>query len=188
MVSFIFSYLDRHYIKIKKLLPLEENGFNQFYNIVFIPTFNLKSGLKILLEKINDYRETKSNKYENKVRTYIDLIKNDNNIYDEFSKYYISNSIEFYKNKIKITDLSIKDYLNRCEEIIKNEKDNLFNIKQNTINELLILIYKDLIYQFSNDIISNLDNGFLINLKNNNVDNISQLYRLFVNNTIFWKI
>ena len=72
--------------------------------------------------------------------------------------------------------------MNRCEEIIKNEKDNLFNIKQNTINELLILIYKDLVYQFSNDIISNIDNGFLINLKNNNVDNISQLYRLFVNN------
>ena len=138
-LTLFFKYLDRHYIKIKKLLPLEENGKEMFYNNVFLPTFNSDkySGLTCLLDKINNYRMLNNDNEKNMIEIYLKLILYHNDSYKIFSKNFISNTTSFYNNFIKISNYTIKEYLDKCEDILKFENDNIFYIKYDTNEKLL---------------------------------------------------
>ena len=155
-----------------------------FYNNVFLPTFdsNNYSGLTCLLDKINNYRMLKNDNEKNMIETYLKLILYHNDSYEIFSKNFISNTTEFYNNLVQINNHSIKVYLDKCEDILKFENDNIFYIKHDTNDKLILELYQVLIYNYSNDILSNQTHGILNLIINNDCKNISQIYRLFRNN------
>ena len=182
-MTLIFKYLDRHYIRIKNLLPLEQNGNQMFYNNVFLPTFDSKnySGLNYLLNKINNYRMLNDINEKKIIDTYLKLILYHDDSYQIFSKNFILNTTTFYSNLVKINN-AIKDYIDKCENIIKFENDNIFLIKHETIDRLLLELYQVLIYNYSDDILSDHTHGILNLIRKDDYKNISQIYRLLLNN------
>jgi cullin 1 len=187
--SSFFQYLDRYFIKSNNYDSLKINGMKKFYANIFNKILMNDNILEILFEYINKFRDFKENIILNNIKSFIELCKNDKQIYEFIHGKIIeiTSSYYFYKLNHMINDSD--NYINEVENIINFEKKNIFNLLEETNDSLVFNIYKTLLY--SNYQVLLYNNQFNIKklLENKNFIKLKQIYLLFEDNRdIFYEI
>ena len=143
--SSFFQYLDRYFIKSNNYDSLKINGMKKFYANIFNKILMNDNILEILFEYINKFRDFKENIILNNIKSFIELCKNDKQIYEFIHGKIIeiTSSYYFYKLNHMINDSD--NYINEVENIINFEKKNIFNLLEETNDSLVFNIYKTLL-------------------------------------------
>lgn len=183
-----FQYLDRYFIKSNGYEKLEINGMKKFYVNIFDKILMNDNILDKLFDYINKFRDCKEDIILNNIKSFIELCKNDTNIYEFIHVKIIEITSSYYHYNLNHMINDSENYINEVENIINFEKKNIFNLLNKTNNLIVDSIYKNLLY--SNYKLLLFNNQFNIKnlFENKKFTKLKQIFLLFKDNNILDEI
>lgn len=178
-LSKFFQYLDRYYVIMNNLPNLEQNGMNKFYQGIFLKLLEKNEYNELLFKHIDIYRIQKNTENLSNIKTFINLIKNDSEIYNLFHNRLINHTLNFYKKILSDYFEDYNLYLDNLTKIIEFENYNSFDLLAVTQTSLLNTLYQNLLYNNFKNILFNEKLNFDNLLKDNNYNKIQQIYLLY---------
>lgn len=184
-LSRFFNYIDRYYVIRHSLLDLHDVGIQCFRDLVYS---ELKATVKdAVVDLINREREGEVIDrilLKNVVQIFVDIGMGNMDAYQEdFENHLLPTAARYYEAKSArwIAEDSTPQYLVKAEECINAEKTRVENyLHRSSEDKLLRVVESELLAKYEETLLNKENSGCRCLLRNNKVDDLSRLYRLFL--------
>ncbi|CAI0466803.1 unnamed protein product [Linum tenue] len=183
-LSHIFHYLDPEFIPRRSLLPLREVGFICFRNLVYHAFYrDLRVWVLSLIDQEREGEEIDRALLKNVVDIFVEIGMGRMDCYDnDLEAAMLKATAVYYSRKASnwILEDSCPDYLFKVEECLKREKDRVsHSLHSRSEPKLLEKVQNELLSLHENQLLENKDSGLHVLLRDDMVDDLSRMFRLF---------
>ncbi|CAI9099712.1 OLC1v1036572C1 [Oldenlandia corymbosa var. corymbosa] len=200
-LSGFFNYLDRYFIPVWNLPSLDEVGRTCFSHKVYVE-LKRKVGDAIiaLIEKERDGDQIDPSLLKNVLDMFVQTGMDKMNCYNEedFEALMLKDTASYYSRKASkwILEDSCPDYMLKAEAFLKREEDKIARYLHSTMeaeslgkrqhnlltvyaSQLLKKAQLELLTVYASQLLEKEDSGISALLRDNKVDDLSRMYRLF---------
>ncbi|XWS39050.1 hypothetical protein CRYUN_Cryun18bG0016800 [Craigia yunnanensis] len=123
-----FHYLDRYFVAVKKVPPLQEVGLLSFYNLIFGEMNNqIRDAVMSMIDQEREGEHIDQALIKNVMAIYVDVGQGSMKYYEkDFEEAMFKDTSAFYSTKASnwLKNESYKDYLLKVECCLKHERDS----------------------------------------------------------------
>ncbi|KAL3626116.1 Cullin-1 [Castilleja foliolosa] len=183
-LSRFFYYLDRYFIDRRSLPALREVGLTCFRDLVYQEMKGkARDAVLSLIDQEREGVHIDRALLKNVLDIFIEIGMEKMDHYEnDFEKAMLNDTSAYYSRKASIWILedSCPDYMLKAEECLKREKDRVANYLHSSSEEkLLEKTQHELLYVYATQLLEKEHSGCHALLKNDKVDDLSRMYRLF---------
>ncbi|PIA61528.1 hypothetical protein AQUCO_00300808v1 [Aquilegia coerulea] len=184
-LSRFFQYLERYHIPRNSLRTLKDAGHNCFLEMVYEKIqVQVRNVILSLIDREREGEQIDRSAVKNVLSMFVELEreKGTKPYENDFEAFMLQNTDAYYSRKASKHILvdSCPDYLLMAEECLKNEKDRATHYLHSSSESKLVEKTQDvLLFQHLNQIIEKENSGLHIMLRDDKIEDLSRMYRLF---------
>ncbi|XP_020102129.1 cullin-1-like [Ananas comosus] len=183
-LSRFFDHLERHYVKKSKKPNLSAVALTCFRNLVYEEVKGkAKDTVISLIDQEREGEQIDKALVKNIVDIFVEIGASELDYYTEdFEKFFLKHTSAYYSRKASewILEKSCLDYIRNAEECLKIEKDRVAHYLHYYSGEkLLKKVQRKLLIEHASQLLENEYFGFRALLRDEKVDDLSRMYRLF---------
>nr|BAW00384.1 cullin 1 [Petunia x hybrida] len=179
-----FHYLDRFFIKRAEVPALNEVGLTCFRDLVYQEVKGRATDAVIaLIDQEREGEQIDRALLRNVINLYIEMGKGKMEYYvNDFEEAMLRDSAAHYSRKAAswIFEDSCPEYMLKAEECLKKEKDRVSHyLHSSSETKLLEKVQNQVLVAYTNQLLEKEDSGCRALLRDEKVDDLSRMYRLF---------
>ncbi|KAJ4831195.1 Cullin-1 [Turnera subulata] len=183
-LSRFFHYLDRFFVNKRSLPPLGEAGLNCFITLVFEEVrAKSKDAVLDVIGKEREGEQIDRALLKNMLDIFVRVGKNSMDRYEnDFEEHFLRDSAAYYASKAAnwIVEDSCPDYMIKCEESLRKEKERVANyLHSSTEPKLEAKVQHELLVVYATQLLEKEQSGCPVLLRDDKVDDLSRVYRLY---------
>ncbi|CAL1397224.1 unnamed protein product [Linum trigynum] len=183
-LSRFFHFLDRKFCPRRSLPPLNEVGFNCFRDLVYQEfSGEVRDAVIFLIDQEREGEQIDRALLKNVVDIFVEIGMGRMDCYDnDLEAAMLKATAVYYSHKASnwILEDSCPDYLFKVEECLKREKDRVSHyLHSRSEPKLLEKVQNELLSLHENQLLENKDSGLHVLLRDDMVDDLSRMFRLF---------
>ncbi|KAJ0601854.1 putative cullin protein, neddylation [Helianthus annuus] len=183
-LSRFFHYLDRYFIYRRSLPTLNEVAFACFRDLVYEKVKGkVRDAVISLIDQEREGGQIDQSLLKNVLDIFIEMGKGQMEFYEnDFESSMLKDTAAYYSRKASnwISEDSCLDYMLKAEECLKREKDRvLIYLHVSSVPKRLEKVQHELLSVYATQLLENEQSGFHALLRDDKVDDLSRMYRLF---------
>ncbi|XP_027181813.1 cullin-1-like [Coffea eugenioides] len=183
-LSRFFFYLDRYFISRRSLPGLSEVGLTCFRNLVYQELkVKVRDAVIALIDQEREGDQIDRALLKNVLDIFVEIGMGQMDYYEnDFELEMLEDSAAFYSVKASnwIVEDSCPDYMLKAEECLKKEKDRVSQyLHLSSETKLLDKVQHELLVTYINQLLEKEHSGCRALLRDDKVDDLSRMYRLF---------
>ncbi|CAI0467381.1 unnamed protein product [Linum tenue] len=183
-LSRFFHFLDRRFCPRRSLPPLNEVGFNCFRSLLYQEfSGEVRDAVISLIDQDREGEEIDRALLKNVVDIFVEIGMGRMDCYEnDLEAAMLEATAVYYSRKASnwILEDSCPDYLLKAEECLKREKDRVSHyLHSRSERKLLEKVQNELLSLHENQLLENKDSGLHVLLRDDMVDDLSRMFRLF---------
>ncbi|XP_059297906.1 cullin-1-like [Lycium ferocissimum] len=183
-ISRFFNFLDVCFLTRRELPSLNEVGLTCFHDLVYQELSGIAINAVILLiEKEREGEQIDRVLLKNVLDIFVEIGSGTMVYYvNDFEDAMLRDTATYYSRKASswIVEDSCPDYMLKAEECLEKEKDRVSHyLHVSSETKLLEKVQKELLAVYTNQLLEKKHSGFLALLRDDKVDDLSLMYRLF---------
>ncbi|XP_027117083.1 cullin-1 [Coffea arabica] len=183
-LSRFFFYLDRYFISRRSLPGLSEVGLTCFRNLVYQELkVKVRDAVIALIDQEREGYQIDRALLKNVLDIFVEIGMGQMDYYEnDFELEMLVDSAAFYSVKASnwIVEDSCPDYMLKAEECLKKEKDRVSQyLHLSSETKLLDKVQHELLVTYINQLLEKEHSGCRALLRDDKVDDLSRMYRLF---------
>ncbi|KAM0029605.1 putative cullin protein, neddylation [Helianthus debilis subsp. tardiflorus] len=183
-LSRFFHYLDRYFIYRRSLPTLNEVAFACFRDLVYEKVKGkVRDAVISLIDQEREGEQIDQSLLKNVLDIFIEMGKGQMELYEnDFESSMLKDTAAYYSRKASnwISEDSCLDYMLKAEECLKREKDRvLIYLHVSSVPKRLEKVQHELLSVYATQLLENEQSGFHALLRDDKVDDLSRMYRLF---------
>ncbi|XP_027098276.1 cullin-1 [Coffea arabica] len=183
-LSRFFFYLDRYFISRRSLPGLSEVGLTCFRNLVYQELkVKVRDAVIALIDQEREGDQIDRALLKNVLDIFVEIGMGQMDYYEnDFELEMLEDSAAFYSVKASnwIVEDSCPDYMLKAEECLKKEKDRVSQyLHLSSETKLLDKVQHELLITYINQLLEKEHSGCRALLRDDKVDDLSRMYRLF---------
>ncbi|XP_027941382.1 cullin-1-like [Vigna unguiculata] len=183
-LSRFFDYLDRYFIARLSLPGLEEVGITCFRDSVYMDIrANATKVMIALIDKEREGEQIDRSLLKNVLGIFIEIDFGETSKYQQdFEVHLLEDTADYYKSKATkwIEIDSCPDYMLKVEDCLRRERDRVAHyLHCSTEPKLVEKVQHELLVTHANQLLEKENSGCHALLKDNKVDDLSRMYRLY---------
>ncbi|XP_015087426.1 cullin-1-like [Solanum pennellii] len=183
-LSRFFQYLERFFINAKSLPGLKEVGLMCFRDLVYEELkVKARDVVFVLIERERDGEKIDRSLLKSVVDIFVAIGMGNMECYmNDFEFAMLEDTAGYYSRKSSswIVEDSCPDYMLKAEECLKKEKERVSNyLHVVSETKLLEKVRCELLVVYTNQLLEKEHSGILVLLRDDKVDDLSRMYRLF---------
>ncbi|XP_035843441.1 cullin-1 isoform X3 [Helianthus annuus] len=183
-LSRFFHYVDRYFIYRRSLPTLNEVAFACFRDLVYRKVKGkVRDAVISLIDQEREGEQIDESLLKNVLDIFIEMGKGQMEFYEnDFESSMLKDTAAYYSRKASnwISEDSCLDYMLKAEECLKREKDRvLIYLHVSSVPKRLEKVQHELLTVYATQLLGNEQSGFHALLRDDKVDDLSRMYRLF---------
>ncbi|CAM6047545.1 unnamed protein product [Sphagnum compactum] len=183
-LSRFFNYLDRYFIARRSLPALSEVGLMCFRDLVYAEMkTNVKDAVVALIDREREGEQIDRALLKNVLGIFVEIGMGNMDAYEtDFETSMLQDTAAYYSRKAAswIEEDSCPDYMLKAEECLKREKERVGHyLHASSEQKLLEKVQHELLTQYENQLLEKEHSGCHSLLRDDKVEDLSRMYRLF---------
>ncbi|CAJ1878959.1 unnamed protein product [Sphenostylis stenocarpa] len=183
-LSRFFFYLDRYFIARRSLPGLREVGLICFRDLVYMDIrANTRKALITLIDKEREGEQIDRSLLKNVIDIFVEIGLGETDQYQkDFEVHMLQDTAAYYKSKATdwIEIDSCPDYMLKAEDCLRRERDRVAHyLHYSTEQKLIEKVQHELLVTHANQLLEKENSGCRALLRDNKVDDLSRMYRLY---------
>ncbi|CAK9878311.1 unnamed protein product [Sphagnum jensenii] len=183
-LSRFFNYLDRYFIARRSLPALSEVGLMCFRDLVYAEMkTNVKDAVVALIDREREGEQIDRALLKNVLGIFVEIGMGNMDAYEtDFETSMLHDTAAYYSRKAAswIEEDSCPDYMLKAEECLKREKERVGHyLHASSEQKLLEKVQHELLTQYENQLLEKEHSGCHSLLRDDKVEDLSRMYRLF---------
>ncbi|XP_021748767.1 cullin-1-like [Chenopodium quinoa] len=183
-LSRFFHYLDRYFIARRSLPSLHEVGLTCFRDLVYQEVSGkAKDAVIALIDVEREGGQIDRALLKNVLDIYVEIGMGQMDYYEkDFEAHMLDDTAAYYSRKASswILEDSCPEYMLKSEECLKKEKDRVAHyLHFSSEPKLLEKVQNELLLVYENQLLEKENSGCRALLKDDKVDDLSRMYRLY---------
>lgn len=183
-LSRFFFYLDRYFVSRRSLPALSEVGLTCFRDLVYQELkVKVRDAVIALIDQEREGDQIDRALLKNVLDIFVEIGMGQTDYYEnDFELEMLVDSAAFYSIKASnwIVEDSCPDYMLKAEECLKKEKDRVSHyLHLSSETKLLDKVQHELLVTYINQLLEKEHSGCRALLRDDKVDDLSRMYRLF---------
>nr|XP_043640334.1 cullin-1-like [Erigeron canadensis] len=186
-LSRFFHYLDRYFIQRRSLPTLKEVGLTCFRDLVY-KALKVKVKVKLvvitLIDREREGQQIDRSLLKNILDIFVEMGMGKMECYEnDFENPMLKDTSAYYSRKASnwIQEYSCPEYMLQAEDCLKKEKERVSHYLQSSSEpKLLEKVRHELLTAHSTDLFEKKDSGVYALLRDDKIDDLSRMHRLFV--------
>lgn len=183
-LSRFFYYLDRYFIARRTLSPLNEVGLTCFRDLVFEEVHGkAKDAVLNVINKEREGEHIDRALLKNILDIFVEIGMSSMERYEQnFEVYMLEDAASYYSLKASnwIMEDSCPDYMLKSEECLRKERERVSNYLHSSSEPKLVeKVQHELLVVYATQLLDKEQSGCRALLKDNKVDDLSRMYRLY---------
>ncbi|KAL3517467.1 hypothetical protein ACH5RR_020056 [Cinchona calisaya] len=183
-LSRFFQYLNQYFISRRSLPALAEVGLTCFRNLVYQELkVKVRDAVIALIDQEREGGQIDRALLKNVLDIFVEIGMGQMGYYkDDFEESMLGDTASFYSIKASnwIMEYSSPVYMLKAEECLRKEKDRVSHyLHPSSETKLLDKVQHELLVTYGNQLLENEHSGCRALLRDDKVDDLSRMYRLF---------
>ncbi|ESQ36634.1 hypothetical protein EUTSA_v10009855mg [Eutrema salsugineum] len=183
-LSRFFFYLNRYFISRRSLVPLTDVGLISFRDLVYQKVqCKAREAVIALINKEREGGQIDRAQLKNVLDIYVESGMGTMDKYEEdFEKFLLQDTTSYYSRKSArwIDEDSCPEYMIKCEECLKKEKERVSHYLHSSTEPKLVKIVQDeLLVVVAKRLLEKENSGCSALLRDDRMEDLSRMYRLY---------
>lgn len=183
-LSRFFSYLDRYFITRRSLASLKDVGLTCFRDLIYKELcVKVKDAVLAVIDKEREGSQIDCALLKNVIDIYVQMGMGEMAHYEkDFEEHFLEDTSAYYSRKASnwILEDSCPEYMLKCEECLKKEKDRVSHfLHSSSEQKLLPKVQNELLVVYENQLLEKENSGVRVLLKDDKVADLSRMYKLY---------